>query len=143
MVDALSEICRTLAVGGTLVDLRPVSTNCPIELVSRGKVLPVGEADATGMAADDEAADSAVGKAVERRWFVPGRETRFNFDFYWDRVDEFASFADGSRRIKRVVPSFAELEKIHRGLSSKAKDPVRLRCRRATMLAVYSKYSRS
>ena len=60
MVHALHEIWRVLAGNGTLGDLRPLSCQCPIELVTPSGVVHVGEADATGMAADDDASDRAI-----------------------------------------------------------------------------------
>lgn len=141
MVDALQEIWRALATDGTLIDLRPVPSQCPIEVVTPGTIVQVGEVDASGMAADDKAADRAIRNAVEHGWFIPRRDTRFDFDFYWDSVHEMASFIDGSRRMKQAVPSYADLEKVHRDLSARAHGTVRLRCRRRTMLAVYSKAS--
>ncbi len=92
MVDALGGIWRILATGGTLVDLRPVPSKCPIELVTPDKITQVGEADASGIVADDEAADRAIGDAVERGWFLLRRRFQFNFDFYWDSVHEMATF---------------------------------------------------
>ncbi|NIR50575.1 MAG: hypothetical protein GWN55_10185 [Phycisphaerae bacterium] len=141
MVDALQEIWCALASDGTLIDLRPVPSQCPIEVVTPGSIVHVGEADASGMAADDEAADRAIRDAVEQGWFVLRRDTRFDFDFYWDSVHEKASFIDGSIRMKQAVPSYADLEKVHRDLSTRAQGVARIRCRRQTMLAVYCKAS--
>ncbi len=141
MVDALGGIWRLLATGGTLVDLRPVPSKCPIEVVTPEKITQVGEADASGMAADDAAADRAIGAAVERGWFLPRRRVQFNFDFYWDSVHEMATFMADSVRMKNVVPPVAELEKAVRELAARAPGKTRVRCRRATMLAVYRKAS--
>jgi len=139
MVDALEEIWRSLASGGTLVDLRPVSSLCPIEVVTSEKVIQVGEADGTGMAADDAAADRAVGDVVERGWLVPGRRLQFSFDFYWDGIGEMESFVADSVRMKNVAPPFADLEKAVRELDETEPYRTRIRCRRETMLAVYRK----
>lgn len=141
MVDALGGIRRALATGGTLVDLRPVPSKCPIEVVTSDKVTQVGEADASGMAADDAAADRAIGDAVERGWFLLRRRVQFNFDFYWDSVHGMATFIADSVRMKNVVPPVAELEKAVRELAGRAPGRARVRCRRATMLAVYRKAS--
>ncbi len=141
MVDALGGIWRVLATGGTLVDLRPVPSKCPIEVVTPEKITQVGEADASGMAADDAAADRAIGDAVERGWLLARRRVQFNFDFYWDSVREMATFIADSVRMKNVDPPVAELEKAVRELAARAKGRTRVRCRRATMLAVYRKVS--
>ena len=139
MVHALHEIWRVLATSGTLVDLRPLPSQCPIEIVTPGTIVQVGEVDASGTAADDDAADRAIGDVVGGGWFVPRRNTQFEFDFYWDSVEEMASFMDASKRMKHVIPSYANLEKDRRKLSAREQGRVRFRCRRRTMLAVYDK----
>ena len=113
----------------------------PIEVVTPEKNVQVGEADASGMAADDAAADRAIGDAVEHGWFILRRRVQFNFDFYWDSVHEMATFVADSVRMKNVVPPVAELEKAVRELAARAPGRARIRCRRATMLAVYRKAS--
>jgi hypothetical protein len=114
MVDALGEIARVLATDGVLVDLRPVSSQCPLDFVTPEKTVRFGMADGTGMAADDSAADRAIEDAVERGWFVPRRRVQFDFDFYWDSA-------------------FREQKLREEGSGT------RIRCRRATMLATYRK----
>ncbi len=142
MVHALSETWRVLRSPGRLVDLRPVSTRCPIDAVTSDRAVEIGEVDATGMAEDDDAADLAIQEMVANQWFVPRRHGQFDFDFYWDDVQEMASFLEGSRRSKHVHPSYQELEEAHCKLSLEWRREVRLRCRRRTMLAVYDKAPR-
>lgn len=139
MVHALQETWRVLAVNGTLLDLRPLSSKCPIELVTPHEEVQVGEVDAFGAATDDVAADRAIRQVVEDGSFVPGRDAHFNFEFYWDTVGEMKTFMEASRRMTHVVPSYADLEKAHRDVSAGAEGPVRLRCRRPMMLAIYRK----
>lgn len=139
MVHALHDVWRVLDDSGTLVDLRPLPSQCPIEAVGTDRTVQMGEVDATGMAMEDAAADCAMREVVEQGWFVPRRETQFEFDFYWDSVQEMASFIEASRRMKQVVPSYAHLEEVHRLLSPREPGRVRLRCRRRTLLAVYKK----
>ena len=139
MVDALHSIWLTLARPGTLVDLRPVSAPCPIEVITRHGSVQIGEVDASGMAADDAAADRAIREAVARGWFTMQHTEQFGFAFWWDTVSEMIAFFDGSRRAKAVSPSYAELTAAHRRVSTEAPDPVRLRCARRTMLSSYTK----
>ena len=139
MVHALHGIWRVLAGNGTLVDLRPISCQCPIELVTPSVVVHVGEADATGMAADDDASDRAIRDIVEQGRFVLRGDTQFDFDFYWDSVQELTSFIEASTRMKHVRPSYAELEEVYRDVSAGGREGVRLRCRRRTMLKAYQK----
>ena len=134
MVNALRETWRVLAANGMFVDLRPFSSKCPIEVVTPREAIQIGEVDAHGTAEDDAAADSATRQAVEDGWYVPLGDTRFLFDFCWDKVSEMASFMEESRRMKKVTPSYSEIEKIYRELNTEAEDRTRLRCRRLMML---------
>ena len=137
MVHALREIWRVLAGSGTLVDVRPLSGLYPIELVRASTVVHIGEIDATAMAADDAASDRAVQDAVTEGHFLARQDNQFDFDLYWDNVQEMASYMGSSPRTKQVRPSYADLEKAH--LAQSAEGPVRLRFRRRTTLAVYQK----
>ena len=139
MVHALHETWRVLVGNGTLVDLRPLSCQCPIELVTPSGVVHVGEADATGMAADDDASDRAIRNIVEQGRFVPLGDTQFDFDLYWDSVQELRSFIEDSPRMKHVRPPYAEMEAVYREVSAGGREEVRVRCRRRTMLKAYQK----
>jgi len=122
----------------TLIDLRPVPAQCPIEVVAPRNTIQVGEADASGMAAD-AAADRAIGYCVQQGWFVLQDHVRFDFDLYWDSVREMTFFIADSVRMRNVLPPAADLEKAHRELAAGERGRVRVRCRRPTMLAVYDK----
>jgi hypothetical protein len=139
MVHALHEIWRVLAGNGTLVDLRPLSCQCPIELVTPSGAVHVGEADATGMAADDDASDRAIRDIVEQGRFMPRGDTQFDFDLYWDSVRELRSFIEASPRMKHVRPPYTEMEAVYREVSAGRREGARVRCRRRTMLKAYQK----
>lgn len=141
MVDALHEIWRVLTGSGILVDLRPLPGRYPLELVSTGSVIQIGEVDATGVADDDDAADRAMRSTVSQGHFVARRKSQFGFDFYWDEVKEMESFIESSRRMQRVRPSYTDCEKAHVALRAEGYERVRIRCRRQTSLAVYEKGS--
>lgn len=139
MVHALHEIWRVLAGNGTLVDLRPLSCQCPLELVTPSGVVHVGEVDGTGMVADDDASDRAIRDIVEQERFVPRGDTQFDFNLYWDSVQELTSFIEASTRMKHVRPSYAELEEVYSDVSAGRREGARVRCRRRTMLKAYQK----
>lgn len=137
MVHALREIWRVLRADGTLVDLRPLPTGYPIELVTPGAVVQVGELDGSGMIGDDEAADRAVQRVVEEGWFVSGQDSRLDFTAYWDSVRHMTSNTEPSSRIRRVAPSHEELEEAHRELAQAGGSSPRIRFRMRMMLAVH------
>lgn len=139
MVHALRGLWRVLAEHGTLVDVRPLSSQCPVEAVSAEALVQIGEVDGTGMMADDAAADDAIRQSVDHGWFVSRRKTTFDFTFYWDSVAEMTSMLGERRRTKQVIPPSADLERAHQELSARHGGGVRLRCRTPTLLAVYEK----
>ena len=139
MVHALHGIWRILARGGTLIDLRPLSSRYPVDAVAADTVVPLGEVDGTGMAAEDAAADAAIGEAVQRGWYVQRQESSFEFELYWDSVAEMRSFIASSKRMQHLFPSDADLENEVRRIGARPPRAIRLRCRRPTLLAVYEK----
>lgn len=96
-----------------VVDVRPLSSQCPLEAISAEGLVHIGEVDGTGMLADDAATDDAICQSVDHGWFVSLRNITFDFAFYWDSVAEMASVLDERRRTKQVVPSYADLERAH------------------------------
>ena len=95
MVHALDEIRRTLKPNGTLIDLRPVSSNWSVEvssstgyqLAGRLNDMPVG-------LADDQAAFKAMREVESRRWYIKEKEEEFAFFYYWDTPSEMKEFME-------------------------------------------------
>lgn len=140
MVDALLSAWRVLAEDGILIDLRPLDSAWrPLEVVTADRAIPVGEADGSGCTAEDAAADRAAARVVEGGWFLPRTAARFEFELSWDTVEEMASFMEDSRRMRRIRPTYSELERIHRRWCAKTSGSVRLRYRRTLSLATYRK----
>lgn len=139
MVDALHNIWRALRQDGVLIDLRPVSGRCPIEVVTATESRQIGELDATGMSADDAAADRAMHEAVDHGWFSPMQTQRFDFAFWWDTVDEMSTFLSDSRRAKGVTPSYSVMTEAHQRMAAERGGAVRLRSFRLTALSSYAK----
>lgn len=88
MVHALKEIWRVLALGGTLLDLRPFSASWPVEIVAGERVMRAGVLDDSLALADDLAANRSVAHMVSARWFSRERNGAFIYDWYWDTLDE-------------------------------------------------------
>ena len=139
MVHALQEASRVLAASGSLLDLRPLSSKPPIEVVTPGGAVQVGVLD-DSQTPDDAAVDRAMRQAVEIGWFVShGGDTQFHTEHYWDTVKEMAEFIETRRTKPKVHPSYADIEKTYEDLSAKTSESVRLRCRWLGLLAVYRK----
>lgn len=138
MVDALHEIWRVLATGGILVDLRPLpSASCPLELVNGAESRSVGHVDLSGTLADDLAADRVAAQVVRDGLFRPRSGARFRFEFSWDTVAEMRDYLSGSRRVKRVAPSDARLQRLQREWRAGRHSRVHIRYWRPMLLAVY------
>ena len=139
MVHALHEIWRALAADGHLLDLRPLSSNPIIEVVTRGGAVAVGGVDDSEEVPDDAAADRAIRRVIDDGWFVTRKHRPFDVEHYWDSVEEMASFIETRRHKLHVHPSYRDLEKIHHDLNAGAGGMARLRCRWRAGLGVYRK----
>jgi hypothetical protein len=95
MVHALDEIRRTLKTNGTLIDLRPVSSNWSVEVSSLAGYQLAGRLNdmPTGLA-DDEAAFKAMREVESRKWYIKEKEEEFAFFYYWDTPSEMKEFME-------------------------------------------------
>lgn len=134
MVDALKESARVLVQGGTLLDLRPISGKNPIDVVTAASVTAVVELDTFGAAADDIAANDAVRHALTKGWFLLKETSHFDFELYWDSVEEMESSLRQSRRLRDARIDHARLESRLRERS--VEGPARICCHRTMMLNV-------
>ena len=137
MVHALLECWRVLGREGKLIDLRPVHSNPPIELITAGSRFVPGHVMDEAGAADDMAADEAMDEVVRRGFFIPQMYETFKFAVYWDTLEGLLAYADRKwRDTKRLPPEVLERARRHiAGTSGR----YRL-CIRSTMhIAVYRK----
>jgi hypothetical protein len=95
MVHALEEIRRVLQPAGTLIDLRPLAGRWPVDVVSRRETRRGGQvSDLQQGLEDDAAANRAMAKAAEDRWFVREREQFFPLHYYWDSPKEMQEYVE-------------------------------------------------
>jgi hypothetical protein len=87
MVHALSEARRLLAPAGTLVDLRPLSLDVPLEIISPQGSQSAGLVDLSPDIDDDIAADNTFKAAVLGGALQQVRLETFDFAYYWDTVE--------------------------------------------------------
>jgi hypothetical protein len=95
MVHALKEIRRVLAPGGILIDLRPLSDEIPIEIVSDREI------NRAGMAAqmpedrlNDEAANRATTEAESNHWFVKEAVNYFILHYTWASPTDMRAYVE-------------------------------------------------
>jgi len=102
MVHALSEIWRTMAAGGVLLDIRPYLPFGPLELVQGGDVRLLGRLDEAEFDPGDPAADDAVAEVTRRGLFALQQTGSFYSSSYWDSVADGAFSPCG--RPARSIP---------------------------------------
>jgi len=92
MVHALSEIWRTLAAGGVLLDIRPYLPFGPLELVRGPEARSLGRLDEAEFDPGDPAADDAVAEVTRRGLFALRQTGSFYSSSYWDSVAELREY---------------------------------------------------
>jgi hypothetical protein len=95
MVHALREIWGVLKAGGTLIDLRPIGDQWPIEVISRAGRSEAGRATDLEAGMDDDAAANEAMTHGERLGLFR-REAEESFDFYysWDSPREMQEYVE-------------------------------------------------
>jgi hypothetical protein len=89
MVHALSEIRRVLVPNGILIDLRPILSHWPIEVISARATRGTGSIQDLPLGlADDHAANRSIAQAAQSGWFVRETEEFFPFYYAWDSPSE-------------------------------------------------------
>ena len=137
MVHALLECWRVLGREGTLIDLRPVQSNPPIELMTAGSHFVPGHVMDEAGAIDDRAADEAMGEVVRRGYFAPQIQDAFKFAIYWDTLEDLLAYADRKWRDKKRMPPEV-LERARRHISG-IDGRYRICIRSTVHIAVYRK----
>ena len=114
MVHALSEIRRVLLPNGVLIDLRPVLSSWPIEVVSAREIQETGRIQDLPLGlADDNAANQSSAWAEQNGWFRREEEEFFPFYYLWDSpsemeewiTDEWEGFIQLDEESKRATRS--------------------------------------
>lgn len=95
MVHALQEVRRVLIREGTLIDLRPLAGNWPVEVVSVRASSEVGRVtDLPKGLEDDAAADRTIARAAADGWFVREKGEFFPLYYYWDSPKDFEQYVE-------------------------------------------------
>ena len=139
MVHALREAWRVLGSNGTLIDMRPLSTMFPIDAIGAHGELRVGYGDAAATIDDERAAEAGVACAVQEGWLVPREEKRFDLFFYWNTTADMAEYMRSGRTVKRVTPSYEQIDATLKRLARGHDEGPRLRATRPMVLGSYYK----
>ena len=104
MVHALNEARRVLVSSGSLVDLRPVSCNPPIEILTGSGSIHAGLLDETPGEPDDLAADQAIAGVVRSGAFEAVHSEHFKITNYWETLDGLTVYAAERWTDSAVIP---------------------------------------
>lgn len=114
MVHALSEIRRVLVPNGIMLDLRPILSHWPVEVISARTTRETGHIQDLPLGlADDEAANRSIAQAEQDGWFKREAEEFYPFHYTWDSpsemeewiADEWQDFIQVDEETKRVTRS--------------------------------------
>ena len=95
MVHALHEVRRVLVSQGTLIDLRPLAGNWPVEVVSGRSAQEAGHvSDLPSALEDDAAANQAIAESASQGLFRRQSEESFPFHYYWDSPNDMKAFVE-------------------------------------------------
>lgn len=98
MVHALEETHRVLRAGGSLIDLRPATTNRTLELELADAHLYIGEIDSSETFADHRVADEALVSSVKRGLLEAEHSAEFQVTTDLDSVKDLLEFSSTLRR---------------------------------------------
>jgi hypothetical protein len=137
MVNALKEAWRVLVSRGTLVDLRPLCIDVPLEIISPSGNESAGLVDMSPEIDQDIAADAATQSVVLDGFYKELKRETFDFAYYWNTVREFKADLDESWKDEAILP--AEVLKRARAMYKKHGEGARVRILVRMMLAKYKK----
>jgi len=137
MVHALHEAWRVLLPRGILIDLRPLCSDAPLEIVFAGSSALAGPVDMSPDIAHEIAADQAIDSVVGDGIFNKIQLDHFDFAFYWDTVADM--LADLDEYWKDEVILRAGVIRRARALLKKRQPQARVRLRMPMKLEKFVK----
>ena len=132
---ALKEVWRVLVPRGSLIDLRPLAFNLPIEVVVGGEVLGSGVVvDGSPGVHDDVASEAALRQVTDDGCFVCEHTESFECALYWDTIEEMKADVGNWRRWR--LPTDSALVAV-RQLVARTIEGAKVRVRHSMVIARY------
>ena len=96
MVHALKEARRVLRAGGTLIDLRPISVDVPILILTASGWESAGRPSQSPDRVHDLVADRSMREVLREGLLAKLKQVYFVTNYYWNDVQELQSDVDES-----------------------------------------------
>src|SRR3990172_5892693 len=136
MVHALREACRVLRPGGLLIDLRPIVSHPPVDVLGGDQAASAGRLDDSSDSADVVACEKALRLAVEQGWLGARETGAFSYSMYGDTPERMLDYVTanwGEVQVPEDVVVRAQQ------LADVAVRPVRVRVRLTLSITGYLK----
>jgi hypothetical protein len=105
MVHALREVKRLLRKSGAMIDLRPISDDWSVDVISARETRSAGMVSALPEDRESDAASNrAVETAAEEGWFERQHGEFFSFRYYWDSPSELQEYVEAEWADWVVIP---------------------------------------
>ena len=140
MVHALEESWRVLAPGGQLVDIRPLTSNPPLEVIFNEEISIAGQVDDSADLPDDIAANQAVTEVITRGIYLKQQEERFDYAFYWEKLEDLEAYIEDQWSDWVILPQ--EVSRKARSLTNEYAKNVRYRIRVDMLISRYGKQAK-
>lgn len=140
MVHALREAHRVLIPHGTIIDVRPLSIDVPLEIIYTGGCETAGIIDMSPEAHSDIASDQAINSVVRDGIYSEFKVEYFNYALYWNTVKDMEEDIEENWK-DDVIISESTWQKA-RELVEKRLSEMRIRVALRMKMATYEKQGR-
>jgi hypothetical protein len=137
MVHALQEAWRILIPRGILIDLRPICVDVSLDISTSNGWKSAGLVDRGPERPNDIASDRAIRIVVHDGLFVWINREYFNFNYYWNDLDELKTDVEGPWKEDLILSM--ENWKLARRLFKNGSGPNRIRTPIRMKIAKYRK----
>jgi hypothetical protein len=103
MVHALREAWRVLKPGGTLIDLRPISVDVPLLILTDAGWKSAGCPSQSPDRVHDLAANRAIRNVIGEGRFLKVKQVYFVTNYYWNSMEELQADVDESWKDDIIV----------------------------------------
>jgi hypothetical protein len=103
MVHALREAWRVLKPGGILIDLRPISVDVPLLILTNAGWKPAGCPSQRPDRVHDLAANRAIRNVIREGRFSKVKQVYFVTNYYWNNMEELQADVDESWKDDIIV----------------------------------------